>query len=110
MEEALKLQIKSFSSHQTSKVFALTFSVLTLPFSFMAIFIYFMMPEIENSNGETMPRVGLLFFIFAPIFYGIMFYFMQRLFCLAYNLVAKKFGGFEFETVNHDTVIIKESS
>ncbi|KAF7786356.1 hypothetical protein PRUB_a0895 [Pseudoalteromonas rubra] len=52
----------------------------------------------RTNNGEQIPSFPFLFFAFAPIFYGVMFYFMQRLFCWVYNLVAKKVGGFEFET------------
>jgi hypothetical protein len=94
----MKVQIKNISGHQTSKVFALTFAILMLPFSFIAIFFFFMAPGFETPNGESMPSFPFLFFALAPIFYGVMFYFMQRIFCWAYNIVAKKFGGFEFET------------
>ena len=57
-----------------------------------------MTPEMETNNGEQIPNFPFLFFALAPLFYGVMFYFMQRLFCWAYNIVAKKVGGFEFET------------
>lgn len=94
----MKIQIKNISGHQTSKVFALTFAILMLPFSLMSVFFFFMMPEMETGNGEVMPNFPFLFFALAPVFYGVMFYFMQRLFCWAYNIVAKRVGGFEFET------------
>ena len=94
----MKVQITNISGHQTSKVLAITFAILMLPFSFIAIFFFFMTPEMETNNGEQIPNFPFLFFALAPLFYGVMFYFMQRLFCWAYNIVAKKVGGFEFET------------
>ncbi|WP_111980023.1 hypothetical protein [Algibacillus agarilyticus] len=94
----MKIQIKSFSSHQSSKIIALTFFVLMLPFSVISILFFFLAPEVGTSNGDTMPSFPFLFFAFAPIFYGVMFYLMQRLFFFVYNRLAKKFGGFEFET------------
>jgi hypothetical protein len=57
-----------------------------------------MAPDLKTENGETVTNFPFLFFALAPLFYGVMFYFMQRVFCWAYNLVAKKVGGFEFET------------
>ncbi|ALU42307.1 hypothetical protein [Pseudoalteromonas rubra] len=94
----MKIQITNISGHQTSKVFAITLVILMLPFSFISIFFFFMTPEMKTNNGEQIPSFSFLFFAFAPLFYGVMFYFMQRLFCWVYNLVAKKVGGFEFET------------
>jgi hypothetical protein len=94
----MKVEIKKISGHKTSKAFALTFAILMLPFSFIALTFFFIGPEIETPNGESMPRFPFLFFALAPLFYGVMFYLMQRLFCWAYNIVAKRFGGFEFET------------
>ncbi|WP_147302667.1 hypothetical protein [Thalassotalea euphylliae] len=94
----MKVQITNISGHQTSKVFALTFAILMLPLSFISLFMFFMAPEMETNNGEPFPSFPFLFFALAPLFYGVMFYFMQRIFCWAYNMVAKKFGGFEFET------------
>jgi len=57
-----------------------------------------MAPELKTDSGEVMPNFPFLFFALAPLFYGVMFYFMQRIFCWDYNFVAKKVGGFEFET------------
>jgi len=94
----MKVQIKNISGHQTSKVFALTFAILMIPFSFISIFFFFMAPELKTDSGEVMPNFPFLFFALAPLFYGVMFYFMQRIFCWDYNFVAKKVGGFEFET------------
>jgi hypothetical protein len=39
-----------------------------------------------------------LFFILAPVLYGVMGYLMFGLMCLLYNFVAKRFGGIEFTT------------
>lgn len=95
---SMKVQIKNISGHQTSKVFALTFAILMIPFSFISVFFFFMAPDLKTESGETVTNFPFLFFALAPLFYGVMFYFMQRVFCWAYNLVAKKVGGFEFET------------
>ncbi|KID56602.1 hypothetical protein JF50_11745 [Pseudoalteromonas luteoviolacea] len=94
----MKVQITSISGHQTSKVFAITIAVLMLPMSFLPLFFFFLDPGLQTSDGEQISNFPFLFFALAPILYGVMFYFMQRIFCWAYNLVAKKVGGFEFET------------
>ncbi|KPH63491.1 MULTISPECIES: hypothetical protein [Pseudoalteromonas] len=91
----MNIQISKISSHQTSKAIALTFFVLTLPFGFIGLALSFFGPDFESHNGQGFPY---LLFVFAPVIYGVMFYFMQRFFCFAYNLVAKRFGGIEFET------------
>ena len=98
----MKIEIKSFSSHKTSKIISLMFAVLTLPFAVMGVFGFFFAPELKTHDGETMPNFPFLFFAFAPIFYGLMFYVMNRLMLFVYNRLAKRIGGIEFEAFQSD--------
>ncbi|KTF16110.1 hypothetical protein [Pseudoalteromonas sp. H105] len=98
----MKIEIKSFSSHKTSKIISLMFAVLTLPFALMGFLGFFFAPELKTSDGETMPNFPFLFFTFAPIFYGLMFYIMNRTILFIYNQLAKRIGGIEFETSQSD--------
>ena len=88
----MKIQIKNVSSHQTSKVFAIMFSFMALPFAFIGIFSFLFAPT--PSSG--MSNFPFLLFAFAPIFYGLIGYLFNRLFCLIYNFISKRFGGIEF--------------
>ncbi|WP_220494619.1 hypothetical protein, partial [Pseudoalteromonas sp. SG44-8] len=98
----MKVQIKSFSSHQTSKVIALAFALFTIPFSIMGVIGFFVAPEMKTSTGESIPNFPFLIFALAPLLYGFMFYIMNRLMCFGYNFIAKRVGGIEFETVESD--------
>lgn len=93
----MKIEIKSFSSHKTSKIIALMFAALTLPFAVIGILGFVFAPELKTHDGETMPNFPFLFFALAPILYGIMFYVMNRLMLFVYNRLAKRVGGIEFE-------------
>lgn len=93
----MKVQITNISGHQTSKIFGLIFFVLTLPFGLIGLFFFFTIPDDELLNGKDVSSVPFLLMSLAPLLYGVMFYFMQRMVCFVYNLIAKRFGGFEFE-------------
>ena len=88
----MKIQIKNVSSHQTSKVFSLMFAFMTIPFALIGVFGFFFAPESENGAGNF----PFLFFVFAPVFYGLFGYVFNRLFCFIYNFISKRVGGIEF--------------
>ena len=48
----MKYQIKSISGHQTSKIFAIAFAVMTLPFAIIGIIGFFAAPGLEDQNGN----------------------------------------------------------
>lgn len=83
----MKKQITRISPHQSSKVIALIYFIFMLLFMPFGVIMF-----IAGSKEKWMG----LFFIFAPVIYGILAYLMFGLFILAYNFVAKRFGGVEF--------------
>ena len=93
----MKKQIATISAHQSAKVLAILYVILTLPFCLIGIIGYIVSmlgasPD-PASPGPTFP-FGLL--IFMPIIYGSMGYVFFAIFCWVYNFVAKRVGGFEF--------------
>lgn len=98
----VKIEIKSFSSHKTSKIISLIFAVLTIPFALIGFLGFLFAPELKTSDGESMPNFPFLFFSFAPIFYGLMVYLMNRTIIFIYNQLAKRIGGIEFEMSQSD--------
>lgn len=84
------------SGHQTSKVFALLYVLLTIPFAIIGILGFIFADPTVMQNGQPAPKFPWLFFAFAPLFYGGMGYIFTRLGCFAYNIIANRFGGIEF--------------
>lgn len=82
----MKKRLSQFSIHQTSKVAALLYFVLTALFLFpYAIYILFVL-DWENA-----------FFAFlAPFFYGIISYIVTAIITFIYNQIAAITGGIEF--------------
>ena len=95
----MKIQIKNVSSHQTSKVFSLILALMTLPFAIIGVLSFVFTPD-SPDDSSSFP---FFIFIFAPIIYGLLGYFSNRLLCFSYNLISKRFGGIEFviEEKNH---------
>ncbi|MES2307340.1 MAG: hypothetical protein V4507_00620 [Verrucomicrobiota bacterium] len=84
----MKKQITRISPHQTSKIVAILYSAVTVIFIPIGIAVYL--------AGGKQKSLGL-FLILAPLIYGVISYLMFGFVCLVYNLVAKRFGGVEFE-------------
>jgi hypothetical protein len=87
----MRRQITHVSIHQTSKVFALLYfcaSLLVVPIAIGA------MAFSPKARG-----MGLLV-IFLPILYGAVGYVGSALFAALYNVLAKRVGGVEFESVD----------
>lgn len=95
----MKVQIKSISGHQTSKVIAICFALFTTPFALIGGVGFFAAPTINTVTGDPIPSFPWLFFAFAPIFYGLMAYFFNRIGIWCYNHLAKRVGGIEYEVV-----------
>ena len=77
-------QIKSLGVIQTSKVLAVIYFLMSLPF----VFIMFLIALI---TGESQ---GFLFIVF-PFLYGIAGFIVMVIFCWIYNAVAALVGGIE---------------
>jgi len=58
---------------------------------------------VDTPSGRPASKFPFLLFVFAPIFYGVMGYFMTRFGCFCYNIISGKFGGIEFETSNKNS-------
>ncbi|MBL1259299.1 MAG: hypothetical protein COB33_008885 [Thiotrichaceae bacterium] len=98
----MKKQISNVSGHQTSKVFALLYMLFTIPFAIVGILGFMFSSSMEMPNGQVGPQFPWLFFVFAPIIYGAMGYVFTRLGCVAYNFIAKRFGGIEFTVTENE--------
>lgn len=94
----MKVQVKSFSTHQTAKVFAilmaLTSLLFVIPFSLMSM----LAPTPIDPNGnEVAFRSFSMVFLIMPIFQGLMGYVMMRVGMWMYNKISPRTGGIEFE-------------
>ncbi|MBQ4835784.1 MULTISPECIES: hypothetical protein [Pseudoalteromonas] len=90
----MKVQISRFSGHQTSKILALMFALMTVPFMLVGVMGVLFAPNTEQ-DGPIFP---FILFIILPLIYGVMGYIFNRFFCFIYNFSAKRVGGIEFET------------
>ena len=86
-----KKQISSISVVQTSKVIALLYAVISL--------LYTLIGLIMVATGKMTEGI---FYIFMPVFMGILSFIMMIIGCSVYNVLAKKIGGIEF-TVTEGT-------
>lgn len=85
----MKKQILRIAPHQSAKVIAVLYILLTLPFALIGIIgMVFGSPE------------SFLFLALSPIIYGVFGYIFCALFFWLYNIVANRIGGIEFETKN----------
>ena len=84
-------QITHVSIHQTSKVFALLYFCISLLLVPIAIGVMAASPRAHGMG---------LFLILAPILYGAVGYVGSALFAAIYNVLAKRVGGVEFESVD----------
>jgi ABC-type dipeptide/oligopeptide/nickel transport system permease component len=80
-------QILRFSIHQTSKVFAVIYFLLTAVFA-IPIGIYLLVTSGDWVDG--------LFTFALPFIYALVAYIMIAISCFIYNLIANSFGGIEF--------------
>jgi len=92
----MKVQIKTISGHQSSKVFAILLALFTLPLALVGALGFAFAPPTVNQNGAQV-NSPWMFFAFAPIFYGLAGYIFNRFACFVYNLVALRFGGIELQ-------------
>ncbi len=88
MEVHVRKQIMHLSVHQTSKVIASVYALITLLIA-IPMGIYTII------NGDIIG--GLTMLIFLPILYWIFFYITHVIVCWVYNQVVKKLGGIELD-------------
>lgn len=85
----MKIQITNISVHQTSKIIAMlyaAFMLLLVPVGLILLVV-----------GGDQRFLGV-FFLVAPLIYGVMAYLMFGLTLLIYNFLAARFGGIEYST------------
>ena len=92
----MKQQIINVSGHQTSKVIALLYVVLTVPFIFIGVLSFMFGGTPEDANEQKAQMFTTVFLIFAPVIYGVTGYIFMRIGCWIYNLIARYAGGIEF--------------
>lgn len=88
----MKIQISRFSIHQTSKTLAILYFVLIALFTIPAglIYAFYFSDMINAAIMFVMPFFGLIgYYIITAILLGF------------YNLVAKAFGGIEFQSTDN---------
>lgn len=85
----MKINIRSFSVVQTSKIVAVLYFVLSLLFIPFLLTAFLANPQMSK---------GAWFLVLAPFAYGIMGFVITAIMCLIYNLLAKWIGGIEFTT------------
>ncbi len=92
----MKKQITHLSVHQTSKVIAAMYAAILTVLVVLPIVIHLIF------LGDYLPAI--LGLIFSPLIYWLILYIGHVIGCWFYNIVAKRFGGIEFEMVNVDKV------
>lgn len=83
----MKTQLTRISIHQTSKVVAILYTIIT----FIIALVMAMVAIYQENYGTAVAII-----IIAPIFYGIVGYLISAFIYLIYNWIAKRFGGIEF--------------
>jgi len=86
----MKKQIARISVHQTSKVLAILYVVMSL------VFVPVGLVMIINAPQHSM--IGWMYLLM-PVFYGLFGYLFAAFFCWIYNITAKNVGGVEFTVV-----------
>ena len=84
-------QLLTVSPHQAAKVVALLWLAFTLPFVLLMGLVF------SFSDAPQKPPIGFLALM--PLFYALFGYLFTLLGAWLYNLIAKRFGGIEFTTV-----------
>lgn len=83
----MRRQIVNVSVHQTSKVIAILYFIITIFFIIPFSIFFYMTSEDPSYFG----------FLIMPFIYLILSYLVSIIFCWLYNIVARGFGGIEFE-------------
>ena len=94
-------QITHVSVHQTSKVLALMYFCFMLLFVPIGIAFFALIP---TDPQQPQQRFMGLFFLFAPVIYGVLGYLGVALASWLYNVLAKRVGGIEFDTAEQRLV------
>lgn len=92
----MKIEIRYLSPHQNAKVLAIIMTLGSLVF--MLPFMAFSAAT-KMSSGAPFPW-GML--LVMPVVYLVFGYVMTLLACVAYNLMVRFTGGFEFTTDDKD--------
>jgi hypothetical protein len=82
-------KIKSISPKSFAKVLGLVYGFLGIIGGVM----FLLLSILSKGNAWA----GLLVAVVIPVFYGVMGFVLGYIAAWAYNMVAKKFGGLEFE-------------
>jgi len=91
----MRKQLIHFSIHQSSKVLAILYFLLVLIFTVpVSIIMYFQMQD---------PTFFL--FLFYPFLFAILTYISTAIMLWFYNIVARSFGGIEFEFEDQTALI-----
>jgi hypothetical protein len=99
----VKKNITRFSIHQSSKVIAILYLVITaIIFIPMGISAIFYPPEPASEYPTA-------FFFIAPIIYLILSYIVMAILLFIYNLIAKGVGGIEFDLSDEEKTYVEKT-
>lgn len=94
----MKKQIKRLSPHQNAKVFSILMAVAVIPFLIPMFLMVIFGPQPVDAQGNPIDGFPRFIFILFPLFYLVFGYISVAIGCAIYNFLAKRIGGFEFET------------
>lgn len=92
----MKVEIKSLSAHQTSKVFSILMFAVSLVFIIPMMLMMFAISPGTDAHGNAV-KIPYAILIAMPFIYLIFGYVMTIIMCKIYNVVTGFVGGFEFE-------------
>ncbi|MDI1303172.1 MAG: hypothetical protein PSX71_14830 [bacterium] len=93
----MKIQIKSFSTHQTAKVFAVLMFLMSLVIFVPMLLVMSAVGPGVDAHGHPM-EPPYVFMAAMPFFYLVFGYLMTAAWCWTYNKITKYIGGIEFES------------
>ena len=85
----MKTQITKVSIYQNAKFLAVMILPFSLIYTVIGIFLLFSAPEYMMTTA--------IIFIFAPIWFSLMYVVTVTIIAVIYNFLASKIGGIEFE-------------
>lgn len=90
----MKTQISRISILQSSKIATALYVLFGLIYSLIGVMLFLF--------GGAAVRIMSVVYIMMPVIMGVIGFVSFVLFAAIYNVLAKKLGGFEFETVSKE--------
>ena len=102
----MKKEIKKIDSISLAKIYGLSMAILGLVIGVVLGFILFFVSSFVGTDRSfapfLAPGMGILGFIFMPVLYGILGFFVSGLSGFIYNFLASWVGGIKIELTDID--------